>query len=114
MKGRTNRAVRYSKAPPDPIYAEIGARIHELRVVRGWTVEKLANMVGVQRGYFTLWEAGVRPIYAHRLIAIARALEVSLADLVPDDTEPVGYVLTASVAELAAMRRVAAGAERAS
>ena len=91
------RKVRYALAPPDPIYREIGERIRLARKARGMTVEALGNAVGVQRGYFTLWEAGTRRIYAHHLAAIARALNMDVGALYPDsDVEPIRYTLTAT------------------
>lgn len=91
------RKVRYSLATPDPMYREIGERIRIERKAQGLTVDAVASAVGVQRGYFTLWEAGKRRIYAHHLAAIARALRVPVAAFYPDDdTTPIRYTLVAT------------------
>lgn len=106
------RKVRYTLAEPNPIYREIGERIRLERKAQGLTVEALAKTVGMQRGYFTLWEAGKRRIYAHHLAAIAKALGVPVAAFYPDpDAEPISYTLTATAADVTAMRRVIASRE---
>lgn len=78
-----------AKAPPPGVPPEepaavvraIGRRIAELRVNRGWTQEQFAERLGIHARYLSRLEGGGQNFSVHRLVWIARALGVHVADL---------------------------------
>lgn len=60
----------------------IGDRIREVRIERGLSQERLAELAGCHRTYLSLIELGKRNFYIGSLYAIADALGVEIADLV--------------------------------
>jgi transcriptional regulator with XRE-family HTH domain len=66
-------------------YAVVGQRIAKARSGR-LTQEALASKAALTRTSIINIEKGRQQILLHTLVDIARALEVSLADLVPDMT----------------------------
>jgi len=68
---------------------ELGARIRQLRVARGWTQEQLAEHAGVQYKYLGDVERGVRNPALFNIARIARALGVPVAVLFMDEREVV-------------------------
>jgi len=55
----------------------IGTRIKEARVQKGWSQEVMAKAMGVTRGAISQWEAGDTNLSLDRLTAIADTLNVS-------------------------------------
>lgn len=55
----------------------IGKRIHEYRVMKGYTQKQLADMIGVSNGRVSNWEQGINRPDADKLADICRVLEVS-------------------------------------
>lgn len=75
---------------PDPLAKRIGARIRELRVESGLTLEKLAYESDVgSKGFLSDVEKGLARPSVETLAAIAERLDVKLLDLVtfPDEDE---------------------------
>jgi transcriptional regulator with XRE-family HTH domain len=68
---------------PDPLAKRIGARIHELRIERGITLEALAyeSEVG-SKGFLSDIERGLAKPTVTTLDALAARLEVDLLDFV--------------------------------
>lgn len=56
-----------------------GLRVKELRLEKGLSQEKLANLAGVDRTYMTQVENGKRNISIENIRKICMALDVSLA-----------------------------------
>lgn len=108
-----SRALRQrALAPPvEPIYEEVGDLIRAHREANGKTVEDMAASAAVSRQRYTDWEAGRARIPLHRLAHIAEVLGLNLLDVVPlgSAVEAIRYSLTATGADLAAMRRVING-----
>jgi len=69
--------------------AKLGHKVRELRLGKGWTLADLAKHSGVSKAYISDLENGVagRPNIQY-IFAIARALGVTLDDLLHDITEP--------------------------
>lgn len=58
-------------------------RIRKLRELRGWTVRDLAERVGIHERDVSRHELGHRQIKQGQLAAYARALEVTIDQLIP-------------------------------
>lgn len=63
----------------------VGLRIRALRRAAGHTQKELARHVGVTNAQLHRYEAGISRVAASRLVAIAKALNCRVADLVSDD-----------------------------
>src|SRR5262245_25714915 len=68
--------------------AWMGGRLRELREGKGLTQERLAELVGVKRDAVARWEADVREPGWSNVVALARALSVSLEDFLQAPAEP--------------------------
>lgn len=68
----------------DVIYAEVGARVSNLRNRRGLTQEELGDAVSLTRTSITNIERGRQKVLLHTLLQLAQALDVSVNDLLPD------------------------------
>lgn len=73
-------------APRSAITPELGRRVRQDRIARGWSQEKLARTVGVTRRTIIRLEQGSHRPTSHLVHALERALD--LARLVPGWTEP--------------------------
>jgi transcriptional regulator with XRE-family HTH domain len=69
--------------PEDPalLVRNIGLRIAELRLARGWTREKFAERLGISTQYLARLEAGHQNFTVHRLAWLASSLGVPVVDL---------------------------------
>jgi transcriptional regulator with XRE-family HTH domain len=61
--------------------AEFGARVRELRLLRGWSQEDFAHHVGLDRTYVSGIERGRRNPTLDVIVQLAAALQASPADL---------------------------------
>lgn len=68
--------------------ASLGARIRSAREAAGLTQEALAGKVGVSQTAVSYWEAGKRDCGIGDLLALASALGVPAASLLPGDARP--------------------------
>jgi transcriptional regulator with XRE-family HTH domain len=66
----------------EDICVRLGAKIRKLRKERGWRQLDLAEHSGVHEVHISDLERGTREIGFRTLTAIAKALEVTLAELV--------------------------------
>ncbi|MFI3250992.1 MAG: helix-turn-helix transcriptional regulator [Eubacteriales bacterium] len=57
---------------------EVGQRIQELREVRGWTTNKLANESGLSQSFVRSVELGEKGISVENLALLCEAMSVSL------------------------------------
>jgi transcriptional regulator with XRE-family HTH domain len=80
----------------DPALSRLGERLRNLRRKQGLSQEKLADLANLHRTYVGGVERGERNISLLNLVALARALEVSLSELVEGvgsrDASPPGYL----------------------
>lgn len=60
---------------------KLGSRIRKVRKQRNLTQEKLADLAGIDYTYLNMIEAGKRNPSIKKLAKIARALQVSLTEL---------------------------------
>lgn len=76
------------KIPIDSIPYKVGQRIKEWRLRRGYTQEDLANKIGVitNQGIYE-YEQGRAAVSLETLDEIAKALSISIIDLLPESTE---------------------------
>lgn len=64
----------------EDIKLAFGLRVKELRLEKGLSQEKLANLAGVDRTYMTQVENGKRNISIENIRKICIALDVNLSD----------------------------------
>ena len=60
---------------------EVGRRVAKARADRGFTQERLAEVVGIEPVTLSRWETGHRALSLSTLAAIAETLEIGLGDL---------------------------------
>lgn len=63
------------------ITVELGKRIKEIRILNGFSQEKFALKIGMDRTYFASVEAGKRNISICNIKKIADGLDVTLSEL---------------------------------
>lgn len=68
----------------------IGARVRELRMQRGLTLQAVSELTGLSPSLMSLVERGKTSPSIGTLVAVAHALEVHMADLVPGTPESEG------------------------
>lgn len=73
---------------PESIYPEIGERIRVRRRANRLRQHELADRVGMSRASLANMEVGRQKILVHQLYAIAVALGLSPADLIPAAPAP--------------------------
>ncbi len=62
----------------NPIDVYVGSRIHELRILKGWSQNKLASMLGITFQQIQKYEKGTNRISASRLWYISQLTGVSI------------------------------------
>lgn len=72
------------KRLPEPCCADFGRRLRRLRLERGLSQERLAEIAELDRTYVSSCEAGRRNATIKTITKLATALEVDPADLVSD------------------------------
>ena len=72
---------------PDPLAARIGQRIRALRTETAFAFDAFVEETGLGRGYVSELERGLVVPGVGTLARIARALGVTIADLVSGDTD---------------------------
>jgi transcriptional regulator with XRE-family HTH domain len=75
------------RARPDPLAARIGQRIRQLRVEMEFAFDAFVEETGLGRGYVSELERGLVVPGVGTLARVARALGVTIADLVAGDTD---------------------------
>ena len=63
------------------ILQKLGFRVRELRKARGLSQEAFASLCGLDRTYISGVERGVRNVSLVNLSALAKALKISVAEL---------------------------------
>jgi len=66
-----------------PSLIKIGQRIREIRVAKGFSQEKFASEVGLDRTYVGGVERGERNISVLNLLRIAKTLKIEVGELIP-------------------------------
>lgn len=72
----------------DYSHETFGMRLSRIRHSRGMTLNQLGEMLGVSKPTVWAWEHGKAHPISSRLSAIAKALDVSNEDLIPDPHMP--------------------------
>lgn len=85
-RGRDTKAYRH-RGEPDPLAARVGQRIRMLRKSAEFTFDAFVEETGVGRGYLSELERGLVVPTIGTLARMARALELTIADLVVGDSE---------------------------
>jgi transcriptional regulator with XRE-family HTH domain len=72
--------------PIEPFYVALGRRIFDLRVRKGWTQQQLGERLAPPQGRASIAniETGKQRVLAHTLTQLARVLDVSIQELVPE------------------------------
>ncbi len=81
MDRHVDRRQHHRVPPParsHPTHRRLGHRIRTLRLAKGWTQEDLAAEGGLDRSYASGLESGRRNATCLRLLAVAKALNVSV------------------------------------
>lgn len=63
----------------------LAANLKRIRIERGLSQEKLAEIVDLHRTYISGIERGMRNVSLHNIEKIAEALDVGVVDLLTDD-----------------------------
>lgn len=63
-----------------------GHRLRQLRIARGWTQEQLAEAAGITSTYTSDLERGEKVPSLSILLRLARAFDISVAELLQDFT----------------------------
>ena len=79
-------AVRH-RGEPDPLAARVGERIRRLRKEAEFTFDAFVEESGLGRGYLSELERGLVVPTIGTLARVAKALELTVADLVVGDSE---------------------------
>src|SRR5438270_12418116 len=83
----TRRRTPKHRRDPDELAARVGARIRSLRDEKAMTFDTLVEQTGLGRCYVSELERGLVVPTVGTLARVARALDVTIADLVLGDTE---------------------------
>jgi transcriptional regulator with XRE-family HTH domain len=67
--------------PPTEVLVAFGRAVRRLRVERGWSQERLAEVTGIHRTYVGDVERGLRNVSLVNIERLARALSVDLPTL---------------------------------
>jgi transcriptional regulator with XRE-family HTH domain len=70
--------------PPTEILVAFGRAVRRLRVERGWSQERLAEVAGIHRTYVGDVERGLRNVSLVNIERLARALSVDLPTLMAE------------------------------
>lgn len=65
----------------------VGNRIREFRTKKGMTQKKLGELVGVKHNTISSWESGINAPEQNNIFKIAKALDVKVDDLFPQDNK---------------------------
>jgi len=68
----------------DDLLQRFGDRLRSIRLRKGISQEKLAEIAGVHRTFVSSVERGERNISLQNIARLAKALEVTMARLMPD------------------------------
>jgi transcriptional regulator with XRE-family HTH domain len=68
-----------------PLYAEIGERVRLVRTLAGMTQDDLARTAAMTRTTITNLESGKQKVVLESLYLIARALDIPIYFLIPED-----------------------------
>ena len=60
---------------------ELGRKLRELRITRGWTQKQAAERLHVTERTYRAWEHGTGELYIHNLFLFARCYDIRVADL---------------------------------
>lgn len=83
---KPRRATGRHRTKADPFAKIVGARVRELRKEKEWSFDAFVEEVGLGRGYVSELERGMVVPTITSLEKVARALELSVADLVIGDS----------------------------
>jgi transcriptional regulator with XRE-family HTH domain len=87
---------------PQPVDVDVGARIRQARLVKGWSQGKLADACGITFQQIQKYEKGMNRIGASRLQQIADALDTTVMALfgTTDRGEPAPLIDTLALRNL--------------
>lgn len=67
---------------PDPLARAVGRRVRKLREARDWNFDAWVEETGLGRGYISQFERGLVVPSLHALHRMAKALDLTVADIV--------------------------------
>ncbi|MDB4938216.1 MAG: hypothetical protein JWP87_5188 [Labilithrix sp.] len=86
-RSNDRRAGVRHRGEPDPLAARVGGRIRQLRKAAEFTFDAFVEETKLGRGYLSELERGLVVPTIGTLARVARALEMTIADLVVGDTD---------------------------
>jgi len=86
MPGARRKASARHRQKPDPLAKMVGARIRKLRQEQSFSFDAFVGETELGRGYVSELERGLVVPTIHVLDRVARALGVTMADLVIGDS----------------------------
>ncbi len=101
MSRKTDKSIQ--NVPPSDMF---GKKLHEIRTIRGVTIQKLSDALDLSRNYISQLEKGDRYPSFDVLIAIANYFKISTDDLLRDYLSPsiqnkiIGENIAQSIAQL--------------
>ncbi|MFI6079212.1 helix-turn-helix domain-containing protein [Actinoplanes sp. NPDC051343] len=88
-----------------PVLDHIGVRVRRWRLKRNLSQRVLAGLAGLSQGYIAQIETGIAPLDKRSTqLALARALQVSLADLTGQPYDPTSLEHTSAARHLPSLR----------
>lgn len=81
----------------DPALAQIGARMRQLRTSLRLTQAEVAEAAGIEPSFYGQLERGTNTPSVKTLMAVAEALHVAAADLLPSPNHPIGQRYTSVI-----------------
>jgi transcriptional regulator with XRE-family HTH domain len=94
------------KKGPQPVDREVGARIRQARLVKGWSQTKLGDALGITFQQIQKYEKGINRVGAGRLQEIADHLDTTVTTLFghrTDGEEPAPLIDTLALRKLVMM-----------
>lgn len=67
------------------VMAAFGSKVRELRIAKGLSQEKLAELTNVHRTYISGVERGCQNISLLTMTKLAQALSIALTELIPEE-----------------------------
>ncbi len=78
------------------IYLDLAARVRDRRAALGMSQQQMASIAGLSRSSVASIETGRQSVLVHHLYALARALDVAPAELLPEEQRDAARAETAT------------------
>lgn len=86
MAAKKKTAATRHRKKADPLALAVGRRVRKLRLARDWRFDAFVEETGLGRGYISELERGLVVPSLHALQRVAKALDLTVADVVLGDS----------------------------